>query len=244
MIDDFALPCPAMQTDGSGRILAMNREMLRTAGLEAAPAAGTVMDTLMPPASKIFLQTHLWPMLLRDGQLREVYLHLRSAAHGRVPVLTNAGPGTYNGIACFTWVMFVAHERSQFESELIKARNHAQANASTLAGREHFMRALANATGRALGFLDLGARCRFANERFGHLMMRTVDDLDGASWHEWVPSAHRVQHRAALEAALRGGAPAALPWDEGDCTPHFQYTTRRNEHGTIEGCFMVERGEP
>jgi len=244
MIDDFHFPCPVLHTDGSGRILAMNREMMRTAGLEAAPAAGTVMDILMPPASKIFLQTHLWPMLLRDGQLREVYLHLRSSARGRIPVLTNAGPGTYHGMACYIWVMFVAHERSQFETELIKARNHAQAAASSLHGREHFMRSLANASGRALAFLDLGARCRFANERFGQVLRCSADELDGASWQEWLDPEQWAPHHTALESALCGGTHTALLWRTGAFAPCFQYITSRNDRGTIDGCFMVESGEP
>ena len=31
----------------------------------------------MPPASRIFLQTHVWPMLYREGSVREIHLHLR-----------------------------------------------------------------------------------------------------------------------------------------------------------------------
>lgn len=243
MIDDIRFPCPVMQTDGSGKILFMNAELVLTAGLAAALPPGTLMDALLPPASKIFLQTHIWPMLMRDGQVREIYLHLRTPTRQRIPVLTNAGLGTYAGVSCYTWVMFVAHERSKFEAELIKARNHAESNATSLANRDHFLASLANAGGRALAFLDLGARCRFANRRFGELVNREVGQLDGMGWHELLDNAQRASHRLALERALSGGetAPAA-PWPAA-APIFFRYTTSRSEGGAIDGCFIVEVDE-
>lgn len=243
MIDDVRFPCPVMQTDGSGKILLMNAELVRTAGLAAALPPGTLMDALLPPASRIFLQTHIWPMLMRDGQVREIYLHLRTPARVRIPVLTNAGLGTYAGVSCYTWVMFVAHERSKFEAELIKARDHAESNATSLASRDHFLASLANAGGRALAFLDLGARCRFVNQRFGELVNRKVAELDGFAWHELLDEAQRASHRNALERALSGGptAPPA-PWRAAPWT-FFRYSTSRSEAGAIDGCFIVEVDE-
>jgi two-component system cell cycle response regulator len=142
------LPCPVLVTDLHGRMLAANADLLAVVGGTEAHWQEQAMDVLLPPASRIFLQTHVWPMLLNQGGVREIYLHLCGAQGQRVPVMVNCRRGPYGPPdqddrtdRCY-WVFFVALERSRFEAELVQARARAQSLAADLA--------LANAELRAV----------------------------------------------------------------------------------------------
>ena len=123
------LPGPVLVTDCNGRIKHANSDFRRLAG-----AASTAeMDQFFPPASRIFLQTHAWPLLLRNGEFSEIYLQLRAASGQSIPVMTNARISEVDGGAEVIWLFFVAEDRQRFEAELLKARQQAQESAAQLA---------------------------------------------------------------------------------------------------------------
>lgn len=130
------LPCPVLVTDLYGRVLSTNTDLLAVVGGTEAQWQQQSMDVLLSPASRIFLQTHVWPMLRNQGGVREIYLHLRGAQGQRVPVMVNGQRGQYgldgNVESCY-WVFFVALERSRFEADLVQARGQAQSLATALA---------------------------------------------------------------------------------------------------------------
>lgn len=123
------LPCPVLVTDCNGRIKHANNDFKR---LTDAPLSGD-MDQFFPPASRIFLQTHAWPLLLRNGEFNELYLQLRSGSGQLMPVMTNARIIEAEGTAEVIWLFFVAKDRQRFETELLKARQQAQESAAQLA---------------------------------------------------------------------------------------------------------------
>lgn len=129
---DF-LPSPVLVTDATGHVLMANSDLLALVGGEGAQWVGRYMDCFLPAPSRIFLQTHVWPMLLRHASVQELYLHLHTAAGERVPVMVNARRGTWDDKDCVFWVFFVALERSRFEAELVEARGRAQRLAAELA---------------------------------------------------------------------------------------------------------------
>ena len=57
------LPCALLVTDPSGRTLALNDELLAVLGGTRAYWESAGLDAMLPPASRVFLQTHVWPML-------------------------------------------------------------------------------------------------------------------------------------------------------------------------------------
>ena len=42
------------------------------------------MESLFPAASRIFLQTHVWPTALRDGRASEVHLQMAGEGGARI----------------------------------------------------------------------------------------------------------------------------------------------------------------
>lgn len=127
------LPCPVLVTDAKGYIQIVNDELVKQVGGTRQSWVGQFMDALFPLPSRIFLQTHIWPMLMREGGVHEVYLSLLGAKSQSIPAMINAHKGEFEGEECVTWAIFVALERSRFESELMQARAQAQRLAAELA---------------------------------------------------------------------------------------------------------------
>ena len=71
------LPCPVIITDGTGRILAVNKNLLTLLGTPTEHRPQQI-DSVFPPASRIFLQTHVWPILLREQLVHELLMPLLS----------------------------------------------------------------------------------------------------------------------------------------------------------------------
>jgi diguanylate cyclase (GGDEF)-like protein len=123
------LPCPVLVTDCNGHVRHTNQDFKKL----VKPDACENMDHYFPPACRIFLQTHAWPLLLKDGEFNELYMQLLDADGQLIPVMTNARVHEAEGERVVIWLFFVAKERQRFESELLKARQYAQETAITLA---------------------------------------------------------------------------------------------------------------
>jgi two-component system cell cycle response regulator len=122
-----------MITDAEGHVVRMNRELLVLIGGAEALWLGRSMDELLTPASRIFNQTHLFPMLHHAKSVREVFVNLRGVDGETIPVMVNAVSKPLKNGPHIVWAIFVARERSRFEGELIKARSEAQGLAERLA---------------------------------------------------------------------------------------------------------------
>jgi len=120
------IPCPLMVSDLSGSILEINQKLLEVVGGNASTWLGQPMDKLVSVSSRIFLQTHVWPILLKDGQVLEIKLHMLDANGQQVPVLTNCQLNTGSEKHCYHWVFFVSMERSRFEGELLQVKKQAE----------------------------------------------------------------------------------------------------------------------
>jgi diguanylate cyclase (GGDEF)-like protein/PAS domain S-box-containing protein len=162
------VPCAALLTDEDGHILASNRDLSGLLGFDDERAMPGSIDQLLPPAGRIFLQTHVWPLLRREGQAREareLWLNLLNASGERVPVIANGGrAASVNDAPRFMWVFFAARERSRFELELIEARNHAETAASQAEATKTFLEKITNAMPGLVAYWDRDLHCQFANE--------------------------------------------------------------------------------
>jgi len=198
------LPCAVLVTDPSGRVVAANAELATLAGAPVGHWVGGAMDALLPPASRIFMQTHVWPMLLRDGRVSEILLQVVDAQQRRLPVLLNCRRGRGPQADTFIWTLFAATERHRFEAELVQARNRAEAAAQALADSHRFIRGVTDAMPGPVTYWDQDLRCSFANAAcqawFGH----RPEDLPGRTLAELGGPATFGLDAAAVQAALAG----------------------------------------
>ena len=155
------MPCPVLVTDRYGLIAAVNTCFLELIGHDGPFWLGRSMEGMLPVPSRIFLQTHLWPMALHDGHIDEVKLEILDAQGVRTPVLANCKRIVTAGVESYCWVLFVSRERSRFEAELLEARNRAEASARVIAERERALAVLSNE------LLAAQEKVRLANESGG-----------------------------------------------------------------------------
>jgi phosphoserine phosphatase RsbU/P len=119
-------PCGYLTTGLDGRIVRVNRTFETWTGLTRADLIGTrrFMD-LLSPGGRIFYETHLLPLLLMQGWIREIAVELQGAEGRTLPALVNAvlrrdAAGEPRAIRV---TVFDATDRRRYEEELLRARN-------------------------------------------------------------------------------------------------------------------------
>ena len=133
-------PCGYVVTADDGVIIRANAEFHRLVGLPVGDVVSTrSLTSLLSVAGRIFLETHLLPMLRTSAVVREIDLDLVRPDGSRVPVLVNASLVSTNGGLGLRAVFFEARERHRYEEDLRQAtraaesaRGHAAALAETL----------------------------------------------------------------------------------------------------------------
>nr|WP_315489212.1 response regulator [uncultured Rhodoferax sp.] len=155
------LPCPVLVTDHDGRMLSLNNTLLELIGESETHWLQQSMESLFPLSGRIFLQTHVWPMLLVANHVKEIKLQILDQQRNPIPVLVNCQKVDVGGIEHYYWVLFVSLERSRFEAELLEARNRAEANADALRASEKAFKGVSEA------LLSAQERVRVATESSG-----------------------------------------------------------------------------
>ena len=79
------LPCAVLVTDSAGSVVLANEALYSLAGGAGESWPGRSIDDLFPPAGRIFLQTHVWPILMREGSIGEVYMQVRGLRGESIP---------------------------------------------------------------------------------------------------------------------------------------------------------------
>lgn len=87
--------------------------------------AGNFLDRFSK-ASQIFLQTHIFPMLLKNGEITEIFVMLRDKNDQETPVLLNAKIKLDNDEKHIIWSFFIARERRKLEEELIYRKSKSE----------------------------------------------------------------------------------------------------------------------
>lgn len=200
------LPCPVLVTDITGRVLATNTDLLSLVGATTQQALDSTIEDLLPPASRIFLQTHVWPLLLREGEAKEIYLQVLAAHGERVPVMVNSRRSEFNGTEAYHWVFFVAKERSEFEATLLEARKRAESAAESAAAAERFITTITNAMPGLVGYWDESLRCRFANRPYQEWFGKHPSDILGMTMLDLLGEHVFSLNKPLVERALAGEA--------------------------------------
>lgn len=198
------LPCAVLITDGVGRVLDVNSELLGLAGGLRESRIGSSIEDLMPPASRIFLQTHVWPTLIRDTRIQEIHLQVIGADNTRVPVLLNCRLGEHLRQRAYYWTLFAARDRHRFEAELVEQRNLAEAANRALIESQRFVKGITDAIPGLVAYWDKDLRCRFANKAYEEWFGRRPDDLIGVSLQELLGDTVFALNEGYIRGALAG----------------------------------------
>jgi len=149
-----ALPALLVETDPVGRLVALHGEWVK----RLPPDVGGLDDIgrLFTRPAAIFLETHLWPLLRREGRFDECHIALRLDDDSALPCFASARWFSEGESRRVAWLFTPATQRARFEAELIEARAAAQRLARELAEANQRLEAQAEAErehSRALGAL-------------------------------------------------------------------------------------------
>jgi signal transduction histidine kinase len=117
MLDD--VPAGVATLDSSLRILTANRGLGAILGRAPETLVGTPFEQLLTLPARILFQTHVYPVLLADGRVEEVFLMLGESGDSAVPILLNAERREPDGGFAIAVVRIRA--RSKWEEDLLAA---------------------------------------------------------------------------------------------------------------------------
>ncbi|HUP71775.1 MAG TPA: SpoIIE family protein phosphatase [Acidimicrobiales bacterium] len=137
MIDDVdaelyeRAPCGYLSTSPDGLLIRVNQTLLAWTGYRAADLLGRrTFASLLTPGGRIYHETHYAPMLQMQGEAHEIALELVCADGRRLPILVNSvlERGPDGKPIVIRTAVFDATERRRYESELLAAKNRAEAS--------------------------------------------------------------------------------------------------------------------
>ncbi len=119
-------PCGFLSFTDDGRVVLVNDTLLALLGYGREELVGRHVESLLPVASRIFYQTHLFPLLRLHDRVEEVYFSLRAKDGAEVPVLVNAARGERGGVVVNDCVLMHMRQRNQYEDEILEAKRAAE----------------------------------------------------------------------------------------------------------------------
>ncbi|MFN6963487.1 MAG: ATP-binding protein [Pyrinomonadaceae bacterium] len=126
-LQDIA-PCGFVRFDDSGHILLVNSTLLEILGYDAeGELVGAHIDRILPVASRIFYQTHFFPLLKLHDRVSEVYFSLKCRDGETIPALVNAARRTADdGDHVNDCVFIQMRQRSEYEDEILRAKRRSE----------------------------------------------------------------------------------------------------------------------
>lgn len=128
-IDHFPVGCLA--TDSARIIRFANARVAAQVGRPPEDLLGFSLDTLLTPASRIFCDSYVYPILLDQGYCDEIALNVMTGSGGRMSVVGNACVHD-DDPDMVLWSFMRADKRDQLQAEVLAARNQLQEQARAL----------------------------------------------------------------------------------------------------------------
>ncbi len=119
-------PCGFLSLADDGEILVANASLLDSLGYELNELKGRRIESILPVASRIFYQTHFFPLIKLHGKVNEVYLTLRAKDESELPVLVNAVRRMDGQVAITDCVLMQMRNRNEYEDQILKAKKVAE----------------------------------------------------------------------------------------------------------------------
>lgn len=120
------VPCLFFSCNDQGIICDANNLFCQSLGYEKSDLLGKNVEQVFTISTRIFYQTHFFPMLSMHGHAEEIYITLLGKNKEHLPVLFNASREQVDGVHISRYAGIIVKNRNKFEDELVKARNEAQ----------------------------------------------------------------------------------------------------------------------
>jgi PAS domain S-box-containing protein len=137
------VPCGIFVLDEAGVIRTTNATAEQQLGYTSIELIGQPIGKVLTLASRLFYQTHVYPLINLQGRATEVALTLSTRTAERIPILFNAVRQRQDE----EWLIYCAYlplgQRHRYEAELIQARKTAEQAQLSVQQSEARYRALA-----------------------------------------------------------------------------------------------------
>ncbi|MEO8909709.1 MAG: ATP-binding protein [Gemmatimonadaceae bacterium] len=121
------IPCGFLSFADDGQILRVNPRLMERLGYQREEVEGRPFESLMNVGSRIFYQTHLFPLIAMRGRADEIFLLLRASNGEDVGFLLNAVRRERDGRTVNDCALMPVEERRKFEDALVRAKKAAEA---------------------------------------------------------------------------------------------------------------------
>ncbi|HEX5746470.1 MAG TPA: ATP-binding protein [Archangium sp.] len=119
-------PCGVFSFTDDGTLVAVNGTLAEMLGYGTGELVGGRVESFLTLASRMFYQTHLFPMLRMQGKAEEIFLSLRSRSGESIPVLLNAVRKEHEGGVVNQCALIPVRNRGKYEDELLAAKRTAE----------------------------------------------------------------------------------------------------------------------
>lgn len=119
-------PAGYFSFNDSGELVRLNQTICDLLGYTRVELVGRKVDAIFPIPTRIFYQTHFFPMLKMQGEAVEIFIFLQTRNGNQLPVLVNASREWVNGLALNNCACIVVKNRKKFEDELLSAKKLAE----------------------------------------------------------------------------------------------------------------------
>lgn len=181
-------PCGYAVLDASGMVVEANAELLRLLGRDRDEVVGRrSLAQLVSAGGRIYLDTHVFPMLALEGVVRELALDVVQADGTRVPVLVSANLARHHEpeASRIRVVVLEARDRRRYETDLLESMRTIEAARQVAAElAETLQRTLIPPTPPTVDGLAIAAAYRPAGD--GREVGGDFYDVFQVADHEWL----------------------------------------------------------
>jgi sigma-B regulation protein RsbU (phosphoserine phosphatase) len=116
-------PCIFFIIDEKGWIKNVNETLCQTTGYQKTDLLKKNISEIVTLATRIFFQTHFFPLIQFEGHAEEIYITLRHSNETEIPILLNIKK---NETLYFTGIGITINNRNKYEEGIIAAKKFAE----------------------------------------------------------------------------------------------------------------------
>ncbi|WP_205511521.1 PAS domain-containing sensor histidine kinase [Longitalea arenae] len=120
------IPAGVISFTDDGNITYINDWLLKLLQYKSSDLSGKKIEHILTLASRIFYQTHLFPLIKLEKKIEEIFLSLKSNEAKEIPVLVYGHREEEEGHCINTCVIVAVWQRKKYEEELLKAKQRAE----------------------------------------------------------------------------------------------------------------------
>lgn len=119
-------PCGYITFTDDGKIRWVNKTLLRWLGFALEDLAGKNIEIILTISSRIFYNTHFFPILKLHLKADEIFIQLKTSQQEDLPALVNAVRRPEAEVYTNHCVIIPLHQRKKYEEEILEAKRQAE----------------------------------------------------------------------------------------------------------------------